>query len=417
MRMKIFIRTRGCTYNHADSDGLKRLLRGEGFKITGADEADVIVFNTCAVKEATQTRALYAIRKEEMPLVVTGCLAQTMPELVEKANPKASIIGTFSQTRVPEAARAAAEGKKIRETGKHEALENAATTEGAIGRIKISQGCLGGCSFCQTKLARGTLKSFGVAELRRVAREQIAKGAKELQLTSQDCACYGFDAGTDAAELLDAVSGLEGSFRVRLGMGNPEHFREIFPKLLEAMASRKVYKFIHVPVQSGSDRVLKKMNRPYAAEDFTRLVSLFRRRFPDGLVETDVIVGFPGETAEDFKQTLDVLGKTRPDMVNVSKYSARPKTPAARMPQLDRGTIKERSEACSGLCRKIAKENNTRFIGTTLEVLAVEPARTGVMCRSDCYRPVVLERAEIGERYRATVTEAGNGFLRGEISQ
>ncbi|MDP2717536.1 MAG: radical SAM protein, partial [Candidatus Micrarchaeota archaeon] len=224
-----------------------------------------------------------------------------------------------------------------------------------------------------------------------------------------------FDEKTNAAELLRALSGLGGDYRVRLGMGNPEHFALFFDELLDAMAHENVYRFLHIPVQSGSDAVLAHMKRPYDAAAFADLARRFRKRFPDGLLATDIIVGYPVETGADFQATLDLLALTRLDFVNVSKFSPRPGTLAAQLSLLDNQTVKRRSEACSALCRQIASENNQRFVGRELDVLAIEPAeRSGVLCRSDDYRPAVLENAQVGRRYRCRVTAAGAGHLRAE---
>lgn len=322
-------------------------------------------------------------------------------------------MGTFAQGRLLEAIDGLSKKQAASFLDRSAPLQNAARTDGRVGRLKISKGCLSSCSFCQTKHARGHLESFPTGELRRLCRELLRQGAKEIQLASQDCGCYGFDQHADSADLLDALGSIEGNFRIRLGMGNPEHFQLYFDKFLDAMAHEKVYKFLHVPVQSGSDAVLAHMRRPYRASDFSDLVARFRSRFPDGLVATDVIVGYPTETEEDFASTLCLLGKTRPDMVNLSRFSPRPNTPAAKLPLLPPSVVANRSRTANALCGKIAEENNARFVGRTLRVLAVEPSKKGqVLCRSNDYRPVLLENAELGRWYDVSIASSGLGFLR-----
>ncbi|MBI5036670.1 MiaB/RimO family radical SAM methylthiotransferase, partial [Candidatus Micrarchaeota archaeon] len=296
--MKIHLRTFGCTYNMADSDALKEKLSLAGHEFVQEKEADIVIFNTCSVKDATEQKALHLIKKEKKPLVVTGCLAAS-PEKIGKANASASVVGTFSQDKIADAVEAAAKGERAKFLGKTGRLENALSVSGLIGRIRISTGCLGACAYCQTKLARGNLESFPIKNLRFLAEQTVAHGAKEIQLTSQDCACYGLDIGESLPPLVNAISSIEGDFRVRVGMGNPDHFKRFFPSFLDAVSSEKVYNFAHIPVQSGSDHVLRQMSRAYTSDDFTSLVSDFRKKFPDGMVATDVIVGYPTETGAD----------------------------------------------------------------------------------------------------------------------
>ncbi len=413
--MRIHLRTFGCTYNQADSDGIAAALQKAGHCLVPENEADVVLLNTCAVKDATEQKQLHQLRMQKRPVLVTGCLAQNAPDAIHSAKPSAGVVGTFSQGRILEAVDALRKDQPVRFLGRAPHLSQSGRANGAISRIQVSRGCLSHCSFCQTKRARGHLQSVFVGDVRRLAREQLASGAREIQLCSQDCGCYGFDEKTNAAELLRALSGLGGDYRVRLGMGNPEHFALFFDDLLDAMAHPNIYKFLHIPVQSGSDAVLLHMNRPYTAAAFADLARRFRNRFPDGLLATDVIVGYPAETEADFGQTLDLIRQTRPDFVNVSKFSPRPGTAAAKLPLLDNRLVKERSTLCSALCRRIAAENNARFVGTELDVLAVEPAEHGgVLCRSDDYRPVVMETMSIGLRLGVSITAAGAGFLKGD---
>lgn len=411
--MKIHLRTFGCTYNLADSDALKEKLAGKGHEFVQEKDADIILLNTCSVKDATEQKALHLIKNEKKPLVVTGCLAQTSPEKIESANNSASIVGTFSQEKISEAVEAAANGGKAKFLGNTgNARGNTLSISGLIGRIRISTGCLGACAYCQTRIARGNLESFPMKELRLLAEQTIAKGAKEIQLTSQDCACYGFDIGETLPSLVSAISSIEGDFRVRVGMGNPDHFKSFFPSFLDAVSSEKAYHFAHIPVQSGSDNVLAQMNRAYTSGDFASLVSAFRKKFPGGMIATDVIVGYPTETSADFEETISLLERTRPEVVNVSKFSSRPKTPAFKLAQLPNRAVKERSEIASELCRRMAKESHSRLIGSTLKVMALESTSKGqILCRSAGYRPVLLENAVLGEVYEAEVFDAGAGFL------
>ena len=414
--MKIHLRTFGCTYNQADSDGLSLMLQKAGHDLVDEASAELVVLNTCSVKDATEQKQLYRIKNESRPLVVTGCLAQAAPSKIQKANPRASLVGTFAQGRISEAVSAAASKKPLAFLDWSAPLQNAARADGAIGRLKISKGCLSACTFCSTKHARGHLESFSISELRKLCRDLLRQGALEIQLASQDCGCFGFEEGKTLVALLEALCSIEGDFRIRVGMGNPEHFKQYFPSLLAAFEHPKVYKFFHLPVQSGSDDVLVHMKRPYSASDFSELAFQFRKRFQNGILATDVIVGYPTETEEDFQKTLNLLSLTRPDMVNVSRFSPRPNTPAARLDQLPFSVINQRSQIVSALCEGITLKNNARFVGKTLAVRAIEPAasRDLILCRSDDYRPVLLPDAQIGSWHDVRIESFGRGYLSSE---
>ena len=386
--------TYGCAFNRADSDAMAAALRGM--------RGNVAVYNTCCVKDATEQRILSAIRREKMPVVVTGCLAEAEPEKILKMKPDASIVGISQQYRIADAVESAAKGKPVRWLGKGK-RRLSAHADGLVARIRICEGCLGACSFCETRVARGGLRSCGVREIRLTAERCVRDGAKELQLCAQDDGAYGRDTGASLPELTSALSSIPGDFRVRIGMLNPEHA----PKVIGAFSPSKVYKFLHIPVQSGSDAVLRAMRRPYTVADFRRTIASYRKRYPDIAIMTDVIVGFPGETGADFQKTTDLLWEMMFDVVNVSKYSARPRTQAAKMKQLPNSIIKKRSEIASALCRAMSEERNREWVGWEGDVLFLEKVKDGsIIGRNDSYKAVAVKGAKIGEKRRVKVVGA-----------
>lgn len=428
---KVFFLTYGCTFNFADSDALKAEAAKKYEIAKTQDDAGIIVMNTCSVKDSTQEKILFkakALAAQEKKLVITGCLAQVTPELIEKAVPSASILGVWSNAKIIEAIESALAGKKIVQTKKTTALPFNVTVDGIFARVQINRGCLGNCTYCSTKLARGRLESFPQEQIVSAVEAAIAMGAKEIQLTSQDTACYGFDfegnkkegektaAGNkNLATLVGKISQIPGRFRVRIGMGNPEHFWKIRKDLAKAICSTgKVYRFLHIPVQSGSDSVLAAMNRGYTAKEYAKLSKFFHKEIPDLTIETDIIVGFPTETDGDFEATLELIEKTRPQITNISKYSARPKTPAARMKQLERKTVNARSTKMNALCRKIALEENRKMVGKTYGVLVTERQKGG-KARTMNYKTVVLESAAVGSFITAQTTGYGQCHLKGKI--
>ncbi|NYZ75034.1 tRNA (N(6)-L-threonylcarbamoyladenosine(37)-C(2))-methylthiotransferase [Candidatus Micrarchaeota archaeon] len=415
--MRISIETYGCTFNQADSDAIAHALSKAGNRVTSEANAQLAVLNTCGVKNATENRVLNRLRQlaeKGKKTLVTGCLAQAAPERVLAANPSASIVGTFGQNKITDAVKAIANGKRVEWLSRGGFLEPSAAVDGVIARIQVARGCLGTCSFCQTKLARGGLESIPPKTILRLCEQAIASGAKELRLTAQDTGCYGFDAGTNLAELLGEVTQLPGRFRVRVGMANPEHCLKIMPALLKAFESEKVYKFLHVPLQSGSDGVLKAMRRTHSAKDFERAVSLFRKKFPDAMIATDAIAGFPTESETDFEKTIKAIESAQPDFANVSRYSPRPKTAAAAMKQLPDKTVGERTRKLSALCRKIVVEKNRERVGTKGIALVTERAKNGWLARFENYVPIILDEGKLGEFVEVRVKSAGNVACRGE---
>jgi threonylcarbamoyladenosine tRNA methylthiotransferase CDKAL1 len=432
---KVFFLTYGCTFNAADTDALKAAV-AQNYEITDSEaKADIIVMNTCSVKDSTQEKILFKAKRldsQGKKLVITGCLAQVSPELVGKAAPRASIVGVWSNAKIVDAIGIALAGKKTTLTKKTTVLPFNVAVDGIFARVQISRGCLGNCTYCSTKLARGRLESFPQGEIVAAVESAVARGAKEIQLTSQDAACYGFDlegkgkgngekalAGKEnLATLVGKICQLPGRFRVRIGMGNPEHFWKIRKELARAICSTdKAYRFLHIPVQSGSDAVLSAMNRRYAARDYEKLVAFFYRKIPGLTVETDIIVGFPTETEGGFRATLELVEKTRPQITNISKYSARPKTAAARMLQVDRKTINARSAEANALCRKIALEENGKMVGKTYDVLVTEKENAGFKARTVNYKTIVLEKAPIGAFITARATGYGQCYLKGKTAE
>lgn len=409
------MKTYGCTLNKSDGACIEKAIVDGGHELSGEEAADVIVINSCAVKRATQQKILAKLRElRGRRVLVTGCFAQALPEVLRKKFPEFSILGTFSQARVLEAVESVFEGKHFDFVGKGNSFSSIGLVDGVVARIKISEGCLGKCSFCITKLARGKLKSVPVKEIIRSVECAVLNGAKEIQLCSQDTGCYGFDLGTDLASLVERICEIKGRFLVRLGMMNPENARKILPMLLSVLRNSKVYKFVHIPVQSGSDSVLRGMNRSYSANDFVFLVNELRKAFPEITVATDVIVGFPTEKDEDFFLTARLLKEVKPDIVNVSRFSPMPKTPAFKLSFLKEEVVNGRSKALSFLCSQISLENNQELVGKEFEVLVTEKKKNGWLARTSSYKPVVVEKKgiELGDFTRVFIESAGVSHLK-----
>ncbi|MEW6328570.1 MAG: tRNA (N(6)-L-threonylcarbamoyladenosine(37)-C(2))-methylthiotransferase [Candidatus Micrarchaeota archaeon] len=441
MNARVFLRTYGCTLNQADSDIIRGVLAKGGARLVDDEEdADVVVLNTCGVKSATENRIIEkmrALNARNKKIVVAGCIPSANLALVERFAPRACVVGTGSVGRILDAVKAAREGRKVVFLDGKGVIEKASLPkkrEGVIARIPIAEGCVGACTFCQTRLARGRLRSYDEEYLACEIERCVKNGFREIQLTAQDTGAYGLErqGGGNLAGLVRRISDVEGAifakqkcafarsanceFRVRVGMINPEHARAMLPELISAFRSGKIYKFLHVPVQSGSDSVLYEMRRPYQVRDFRFVVSGFRRAFPEITLATDVIVGYPTESEEDFRASLELISEIEPDIVNVSKFCPRPGTSASELKLLPNDVIKKRSGAMSALCRKIALEKNRKLIGKEYAVLATEREKRGVRGRNNAYKQVVLrdERVALGSFVNVKVAGATACCLIGE---
>jgi MiaB-like tRNA modifying enzyme len=417
--LKYYLRTYGCTLNAADSDIMRGILNSEGhLEVKSEDAADVVILNSCQVKSATEQKILQklsVLHQKRKRLILAGCLAINH-RAVWKSAPNATILGTSSIAYLPAAfSNASAGGRGVfRSPLSKENLPRDHPT-GPIARIPIADGCLSACTFCVTKLARGKLSSYTLKGVVREAEIAIEHGAKEIQLTGQDTGAYGRDIGTDIVTLLNEVCDLPGDFRVRLGMINPQHVIPIQNEFFDCFKSRKLYKFIHLPIQSGSDSVLRAMKRGYAVQQFRTVANEFRKRFLSGVLATDIIVGFPGETDEDFEQTLSAIKEFRFDVVNISKFTPRPGTAAKKMKQLPSEVVKRRSELTAELCHQISRENNSRLIGKTYTVLVTEQQKT-LTGRNNDYRQVALPpgaNAKMGDWAKVKITGASHSCLLG----
>ncbi|MEM2782971.1 MAG: tRNA (N(6)-L-threonylcarbamoyladenosine(37)-C(2))-methylthiotransferase, partial [Candidatus Hadarchaeales archaeon] len=307
--MRVYLETYGCTANRGDGEILAGLLKEAGHEVVeGWEGAEVLLLNTCVVKGETKKRMLRRMEefaKTGKPVVVAGCLPLVdLPSVMERH--PASVISCRSLLCVVEAVERAARGEKgvllldEKPPEKPDLPKLRSSPVSAI--VQIGEGCLSSCTFCSVRLARGRLRSFPPEKLVEEVREAVGKGYREILLTSQDNAAYGRERGWDLPSLLGEIVRVEGKFKVRVGMMNPENVKTILPKLVEVYRNEKVYRFLHLPLQSGDNRVLRMMGRRYTVEEFLEEVKAFREEFPDLCLVTDVIAGFPTETEEEFRR-------------------------------------------------------------------------------------------------------------------
>jgi len=414
--------SQGCAANFGDGEKIARVFAEEYHVVFGMPQNSVqkpqaFVLNVCTVKG--NAGALKLLREAlntapDAKIFITGCAPKDFREEAAKITDK--VIFTSLKELGQE--------KEIPARDQNDKGDKGTPRESPlVGIVNIEEGCLDACAYCSTRLVKGHLRSYPAADIIQQVKRLVSDGCVEIQLTGQDCGCYGFDTGTNLAELVQQIlAEVPGNYKMRLGMGNPRHMMQYLDKLIECFKDERVYKFIHLPVQSGSENILKAMNRKHSAADYVMLAEAFNK-IPLFTLSTDMIVGFPGESEQDFNDTLDILKKTRPTVCNITRFVARPNTPAYNMPAAVPDEFKHaRSAALAEAFQRIATENNARWIGQTETVVIEKPGyRKGTyIARNAAYRPVAITSdtpLKPGERFTVTITDAEPFALIGTPAQ
>ena len=383
------VRTFGCQMNVHDSERISGLLEGAGYVPAEEGDADVVVFNTCAVRENADNK-LYgnlgqlARVKESRPgmqIAVGGCLAQKDRDtIIAKAPFVDAVFGTHNIGALP----ALLERARHNDAAQLEILESLEVFPSTLptkrdsvysGWVSISVGCNNTCTFCIVPSLRGKERDRRPGEILAEVQALVDDGAIEVTLLGQNVNSYGVEFGDRGAfaKLLRACGSIEGLERVRFTSPHPAAFTD---DVIDAMAeTHNVMPQLHMPLQSGSDKVLKDMRRSYRSKKFLGILEKVRRQMPHAAISTDIIVGFPGETEEDFQATLDVVEQARFATAFTFQYSKRPGTPAADLPdQLPKAVVQERFERLTALQDRIAAEENAKQVGTTVEVMVTAAA-------------------------------------------
>ncbi|KAH0777799.1 hypothetical protein KY290_009210 [Solanum tuberosum] len=347
----IYIKTFGCSHNQSDSEYMAGQLSAFGYSLSdNPDEADLWMINTCTVKSPSQSAMDTIIskgRSAKKPLVVAGCVPQGSRNLKELEG--VSIVGVQQIDRVVEVVEETLKGHEVRLLTRKTlpALDLPKVRKNKFVEIlPINVGCLGACTYCKTKHARGHLGSYTVDSLVGRVKNVIADGVREIWLSSEDTGAYGRDIGVNLPILLNAIVAelpLNGSTMLRIGMTNPPYILEHLKEIADVLCHPCVYSFLHVPVQSGSDSILSAMNREYTVGEFRKVVDTLMELVPGMQIATDIICGFPGETDEDFAQTVDLIKDYKLAQVHISQFYPRPGTPAARMKKVPSNVVKQRS--------------------------------------------------------------------------
>ncbi|MBM3308703.1 MAG: tRNA (N(6)-L-threonylcarbamoyladenosine(37)-C(2))-methylthiotransferase [Candidatus Altiarchaeales archaeon] len=466
--MNVEIETYGCAMNQADSEIIAGLLEKHGHKIV-KKEGEILVVNTCTVKTPTENkirRRLKELDKQNRNVIAAGCLPAACRQIADEF-PRFSFIGVNVQD-VVEAVETVGRGSRfvlIASPGVKVCMPKNRLNP-FVEIVPIAEGCLGNCSYCLTKAARGSLKSFAGEKIVSHVKSALAEGVREIWLTAQDTGAYGKDIKSSLPELLNEIVKIPGDFKVRVGMMNPNHVLDFTEELVEVLKNEKLYRFLHLPVQAGSDRILKEMGRRYCGKDFREIVREFREKLgttstfnkgaskeghsaplqplklatlacytstkgcqneqehatpsstPQITLSTDIIVGYPTETEEDFKKTLNMIEDVKPDIINISRFWPRPGTKAAELKQHPGWLIKKRSGMVNDLFKKIGLNQNKKWVGWKGSALVSEKNKDGsYTARNLWYKPIIIKtRKDIfGEIVNVTVKKATYYDLLGEV--
>jgi MiaB-like tRNA modifying enzyme len=404
-----YIETYGCASNKADSYIISTVLTNSGYIQEELENAQFLIINTCAVKEQTENKIKERLKKlDELyrnnpntHIIIAGCLPHITPKyinVIKKIIPSFSAIidldnlkelpGIFEKIRLGNKNRIFKSEKSIDKT---EILINHPVGK-ITGIIPISEGCLGSCTYCCVKHARGKLNCYNPRSIVHNVKYQLEQGIKQIYLTSQDCSIYLYG-DVKLSGLIEEITNLDFKFFLRIGMINPSFLIDNIDQLISIFKKPKVYKFLHIPVQSGSNKILSEMQRKYQISDILDKIELIRNEFPYLTISTDIICGFPGETEKDFLSTINFIKWLKPEILNISKFTPRPGTKAKNMKQLNSKVIKERSLRLSNIFRDSLEHINDAWKEWEGEVLLLHKGteKHQVFARNFAYKNIFID--------------------------
>lgn len=419
--MLVYVECYGCWLNKALADAVRQMVVNEGGKVVDSpDEAEAAILLTCAVRAESERKALERLKhlsKRNLRIAVTGCLVNVRPYQIAEAAPGASLVEPGSMSRLRDFLR----GEDlflVRAYGRELLVPK--YTGGVRYVLPIQAGCLGACGFCVEPVVRKGIVSLNPQLAVKMVYEAVKMGAKEVYLTGQDLAAYGLDLGTSLPDLLEEILAVvDGNYRIRIGMMEPWLVKKFMGRLPSLMKDERVYKYVHLPVQSGDDEVLRAMGRKYTVSEYKSIIGSLRSELKDLSVVTDIIVGFPGEKWEAFMNSVKLVEELMFDKVHLARYTFRPFTPAYIMSQqVPEPEKKRRSRILSEVSLKVAAQRNAEYLNRVVNALVVEEekSRNCVIARTDTYKPVVLpSNVKVGEWVKVRVKGFTSLHLEGEV--
>lgn len=429
-----YLETYGCSANQNNSELLAGLLSNAGMIITKNPEiADLIILNTCVVKGKTESkikRRIQDLSKEHSKklLIIAGCMPQTEKiNKLKNLSKNAIFLGIHHLKDILNLLRDYQE-HSLDEKKQQSYLEDKKEIKLCSPKLplnklisihQISEGCLGECSYCKTRLAKGKLFSYPQEQILKSIKSDLENKAKEIWITSQDNAAYGLDQEkTNLPQLLEAITQLKGEFKIRLGMADPNNVLPILKELIEIFKNKKIYKFLHIPIQSASNKILKDMKRFYTIEQAEKIIQEFRKAFPEIVIATDIIVGYPTETEQDHTLNKEFLEKYAPQVLNISKFSSHKQTPAGKLKTLPGKVISKRARELMEIHRRTAKLAKQVYLNQEIKVFVNKRVENSQLyqARDENYNLVLIKSKEdiLGKNIAVKIAGFGVHNLLGE---
>ncbi len=404
--MNFSIITYGCQMNQNDSKRIKRLFESSGHKETSQKEADLIIINSCSVRGRVIDRIRGKVNNipKDKTVILTGCILDE-----EKEELSGLVNHLFSIENLPEWHRRLS---FLIDPQKEDYFQIEASRNGPVAYLPIMTGCNNFCSYCAVPYVRGRERSRKEEDIMKEFESLVKEGFKEIWLLGQNVNSYEYG----FADLLKKVSAVEGDFWVRFTSSHPKDFTN---KIIKAMqSSEKITDYLNLPIQSGDDQVLRAMNRPYSVKEYKRIISAVRREIPEITLSTDIIVGFPGETEENFENTKSILREIKYDMAYIARYSPRPQTEAFKLEDdVSHKEKKRRATELTDLLKKISYEKNKRLIGETVQFLPLQKSGGFVIGKTKKYKTIKVKSKEMTGFQKAEVVAVDSFGLKGILKK
>ncbi|UCC19814.1 MAG: tRNA (N(6)-L-threonylcarbamoyladenosine(37)-C(2))-methylthiotransferase [Promethearchaeota archaeon] len=430
-----YIETYGCTSNKSDSYIISNTLKKSGYSQNSIENAQFIIINTCAVKEQTENKIKARLENlhekyqnnSNKYIIIAGCLPHIAPnyiEVIKRIVPSfAAIIDLNNIRDISEIFQEIKVGKRNLIFKSTQSIDKSRFyidhPQGKItGIIPISEGCLGSCTYCCVKSARGTLNCYNPKSIIQNVKHQLEQGIKQIYLTSQDCSTYQYN-DTNLADIVEKIVSLDFKFFLRIGMINPAFLIKNTEQLISIFKQPRVYQFLHIPIQSGSNKILQRMQRKYLISDIIYSIEVLREEFENLTISTDIICGFPGEKEYDFFRTINFVKWLKPEILNISKFTPRPGTKAKGMKQLDSKLIKERTIRLSKIFRNSLENININWKDWEGEILILhdgtEPNQA--FGRNYAYKNIFIDnyKGKYGEFHQVRINKVDGFNLYGKI--
>mmetsp|Transcript_42396 Transcript_42396/g.76103 ORF Transcript_42396/g.76103 Transcript_42396/m.76103 type:complete len:593 (-) Transcript_42396:17-1795(-) len=427
-RQRVHVKTFGCPHNQSDGEYLAGQLRDYGYTLVDSlEESDAIVINSCTVKHPSETRALNLVSNAQQAgksVVLAGCVPSSNRKIADSLE-GVSMLDVSQLDRIVEVVEETIKGHTVKLMEKRSDLPSLSLPKVRKHRlaeiITINAGCLGNCTYCKTKMARGKVVSYPVDAIIARSLEAAREGVCQIELASEDMGAYGLDIGTDIAELLlrlsDALLKEAPQVMLRTGMTNPPYIMQHVDKVIEALNRPNVHAFMHIPVQSGSDSVLRAMRREYTVDDMRYLSDRLKAGVPDLFLLTDIICGFPTESEADWQETMELCRRYRFQGIHISQFYARPGTPAARLKPLKSHVGKDRYRELADFVTSY--DRNDQYLGREERVwfADTEEERGQTVGRTKSFAKVLVPRDDslVGRSAQVRITATCRLHVEGEV--